>query len=72
MRKRMLETNPNAFRDMVSTFLEANGRGAPEAQVCARSHIRDLFCAGYWDTSDETIELLQDIYQEIEDKIEGV
>eukprot|EP00595_Chromulina_sp_UTEXLB2642_P001382 CAMPEP_0196762960 /NCGR_PEP_ID=MMETSP1095-20130614/3121_1 /TAXON_ID=96789 ORGANISM="Chromulina nebulosa, Strain UTEXLB2642" /NCGR_SAMPLE_ID=MMETSP1095 /ASSEMBLY_ACC=CAM_ASM_000446 /LENGTH=1356 /DNA_ID=CAMNT_0042115127 /DNA_START=206 /DNA_END=4276 /DNA_ORIENTATION=+ len=53
MRQRLLETNPNAFRDMVTTFLEANGRG-------------------YWDTSDETLELLQDLYQEVEDKIEGV
>jgi len=53
MRKRMLETNPNAFRDMVTTFLEANGRG-------------------YWDTSEENLELLQELYQEVEDKIEGV
>lgn len=27
---------------------------------------------GYWDTSEENIELLQDLYQEVEDKIEGV
>lgn len=42
-----------AFRDTVTTFLEANGRG-------------------YWETSEENIELLQDLYQEVEDKIEGV
>ena len=53
MRQRMLDTNPNAFRDMVTTFLEANGRG-------------------YWDTTDENLELLQELYQEVEDKIEGV
>jgi magnesium chelatase subunit H len=53
MRQRMLDTNPNAFRDMVTTFLEANGRG-------------------YWDTSDENLELLQELYQEVEDKLEGV
>ena len=53
MRKRLLDTNPNAFRDMVTTFLEANGRG-------------------YWDTSDENLELLQELYQEVEDRIEGV
>ena len=53
MRQRMLDTNPNAFRDMVTTFLEANGRG-------------------YWDTSDENLELLQELYQEVEDRIEGV
>ena len=27
---------------------------------------------GYWETSEENIELLQDLYQEVEDKIEGV
>ena len=53
MQKRLLETNPNAFRDMITTFLEANGRG-------------------YWDTDDENIERLQELYQEVEDRIEGV
>jgi magnesium chelatase subunit H len=53
MRERMLETNPNAFRDMVTTFLEANGRG-------------------YWDTDEDNLELLQELYQEVEDRIEGV
>merc|ERR1712029_1089457 len=27
IQKRLRNTNPNAFRDMVTTFLEANGRG---------------------------------------------
>jgi magnesium chelatase subunit H len=53
MQKRLLETNPNAFRDMITTFLEANGRG-------------------YWDTSEENLARLQDLYQEVEDRIEGV
>jgi magnesium chelatase subunit H len=53
MQKRLLDTNPNAFRDMVTTFLEANGRG-------------------YWETSDENIERLQELYAEVEDRIEGV
>jgi len=53
MQARLLDTNPNAFRDMVTTFLEANGRG-------------------YWDTSDENIERLQELYAEVEDRIEGV
>ena len=53
MRQRMLDTNPNAFWDMVTTFLEANGRG-------------------YWDTDEENLELLQELYQEVEDRIEGV
>ena len=53
MQKRLLDTNPNAFRDMITTFLEANGRG-------------------YWDTSEENIERLQELYQEVEDRIEGV
>jgi magnesium chelatase subunit H len=53
MQKRLLDANPNAFRDMVTTFLEANGRG-------------------YWETSDENIERLQELYAEVEDRIEGV
>jgi len=53
MQQRLLETNPNAFRDMVTTFLEANGRG-------------------YWDTDEDNIEKLQELYQEAEDRIEGV
>ena len=53
MQARLLDTNPNAFRDMVTTFLEANGRG-------------------YWDTSEENIEKLQELYAEVEDRIEGV
>merc|ERR1712176_1144825 len=53
MQVRLLNTNPNAFRDMVTTFLEANGRG-------------------YWDTSDENIERLQELYAEVEDRIEGI
>jgi magnesium chelatase subunit H len=51
MQKRLLDTNPNAFRDMVTTFLEANGRG-------------------YWDTSEENIERLQQLYADVEDRIE--
>ena len=53
MRKRLLETNPNAFRDMITTFLEANGRG-------------------YWSTSEENLDRLRELYQDVEDRIEGV
>jgi len=53
MQQRLLDTNPNAFRDMVTTFLEANGRG-------------------YWETSEENIERLQQLYADVEDRIEGV
>jgi len=53
MRKRLLNLNPNSFRKMVTTFLEANGRG-------------------YWDTSEENLQLLRELYQEVEDRIEGV
>jgi magnesium chelatase subunit H len=53
MQKRLLETNPNAFRDMVTTFLEANGRG-------------------YWDTSEENLDRLRQLYAEVDDKIEGM
>ena len=53
MRKRLLELNPNRFRQIVGTLLEVHGRG-------------------YWETSDENIEQLQELYQEVEDRIEGV
>ncbi|GMH20158.1 hypothetical protein Nepgr_021999 [Nepenthes gracilis] len=53
MLKRLMSTNPNSFRKLVQTFLEANGRG-------------------YWDTSEENVERLRQLYSEVEDKIEGV
>jgi magnesium chelatase subunit H len=53
MCKRLLNLNPNSFRKMVTTLLEANGRG-------------------YWETSDENLEKLRELYQEVEDRIEGV
>ncbi|MDJ0697065.1 magnesium chelatase subunit H [Mastigocoleus sp. MO_188.B34] len=53
MQERLLNLNPNSFRKMVTTLLEANGRG-------------------YWETSDENLELLQQLYQEAEDRIEGI
>lgn len=53
MLKRLMETNPNSFRKMVQTFLEASGRG-------------------YWETSEENLEKLKQLYSEVEDKIEGI
>lgn len=53
MLKRLLETNPNSFRKLVQTFLEANGRG-------------------YWETSEQNLEKLRQLYSEVEDKIEGI
>ncbi|KAL9252042.1 Magnesium-chelatase subunit ChlH, chloroplastic-like protein [Drosera capensis] len=53
MLKRLMNTNPNSFRKLVQTFLEANGRG-------------------YWETSEDNIEKLRQLYSEVEDKIEGI
>ncbi|MGB3494690.1 MAG: magnesium chelatase subunit H [Elainellaceae cyanobacterium] len=53
MRNRLMNLNPNSFRRMVTTLLEANGRG-------------------YWETSDENLEMLQELYEEVENRIEGV
>ncbi|MEB3355173.1 MAG: magnesium chelatase subunit H [Synechococcales bacterium] len=53
MQKRLMDLNPNSFRRMVTTLLEANGRG-------------------YWETSDENLERLQQLYEEVENRIEGV
>jgi len=53
MQQRLMDTNPNAFRDMVTTFLEANGRG-------------------YWETSEENLDRLRQLYADVDDKIEGM
>ncbi len=53
MQKRLMDLNPNSFRRMVTTLLEANGRG-------------------YWETSDENLARLQELYEEVENRIEGV
>ncbi|NRB06931.1 MAG: magnesium chelatase subunit H [Richelia sp.] len=53
MQQRLLNMNPNSFRKMVTSLLEANGRG-------------------YWETSEENLDRLRQLYQEVEDKIEGI
>ncbi|ERN40741.1 magnesium chelatase, H subunit [Rubidibacter lacunae KORDI 51-2] len=53
MRDRLMNLNPHSFRRIVTTLLEANGRG-------------------YWDTSDDNLDRLRELYQQIEDRIEGV
>merc|ERR1711972_1084669 len=53
IKRKMLDKNPDALRDMVETFLEANAKG-------------------HWDTSEENLDRLRDVYQECEDRIEGV
>jgi magnesium chelatase subunit H len=53
MQERLLNLNPHSFRKMVTTLLEANGRG-------------------YWETSEENLDKLRELYQEVEDRIEGV
>jgi len=53
MQERLMNLNPNSFRKMVTTLLEANGRG-------------------YWETSEENLERLRELYQEAEDRIEGI
>nr|POE97470.1 magnesium-chelatase subunit chlh, chloroplastic [Quercus suber] len=53
MLNRLMSKNPNSFRKLVQTFLEANGRG-------------------YWETSEQNIERLRQLYSEVEDKIEGI
>ncbi len=50
---RLMNMNPNSFRKMVTTLLEANGRG-------------------YWETNEENLDKLRQLYQEVEDRIEGI
>jgi magnesium chelatase subunit H len=53
MQERLLNLNPHSFRKMVTSLLEANGRG-------------------YWETSEENLDRLRQLYQEVEDRIEGI
>merc|ERR1719296_601261 len=43
MQQRLLDTNPNAFRDMVTTFLEANGRGYWEPSEENIERLQELY-----------------------------
>lgn len=43
MQKRLLDTNPNSFRDMVTTFLEAAGRGYWDASEDDLDKLRELY-----------------------------
>lgn len=43
MQKRLMDMNPNSFRDMVTTFLEASGRGYWEASEDDLDRLRELY-----------------------------
>merc|ERR1712118_207270 len=43
MQKRLLDVNPNAFRNMLTTFLEANGRGYLETSEENLDRLRQLY-----------------------------
>lgn len=43
MQKRLMDMNPNSFRDMVTTFLEASGRGYWDASEEDLDRLRDLY-----------------------------
>merc|ERR1719199_1664266 len=43
MAERLLETNPNSFRKLVATFLEANGRGYWDASEEQLERLRQLY-----------------------------
>jgi len=43
MAKRLMDTNPNSFRKLVATFLEANGRGYWEASEDQIDRLRSLY-----------------------------
>mmetsp|Transcript_3193 Transcript_3193/g.5538 ORF Transcript_3193/g.5538 Transcript_3193/m.5538 type:complete len:1396 (-) Transcript_3193:415-4602(-) len=53
MSKKLMELNPSSFRQMITTLLEANGRG-------------------YWETSEDNLDNLREMYQQVEDRLEGV
>ena len=43
MAKRLMDANPNSFRKLVATFLEANGRGYWEASEEQMQKLRDMY-----------------------------
>lgn len=43
MAKRLMDANPNSFRKLVATFLEANGRGYWEADDDQIQKLRDMY-----------------------------
>jgi magnesium chelatase subunit H len=43
MAKRMMDLNPNSFRKLVSTFLEAQGRGYWDASPEQLERLRQLY-----------------------------
>ena len=43
MQKRLMDMNPNSFRKLVATFLEANGRGYWEATPDQLDRLRQLY-----------------------------
>ena len=43
MAKRMMDLNPNSFRKLVATFLEANGRGYWDASPDKIDRLRELY-----------------------------
>ena len=43
MAKRLMDANPNSFRKLVATFLEANGRGYWEANDEQIQKLRDMY-----------------------------
>ena len=66
------------YEDTNSTFIQ-------DEEMCKRlmdmnpnsfrrmvSTLLEVNGRGYWETSDENIEKLQDLYQEVEDRIEGI
>jgi magnesium chelatase subunit H len=66
------------YEDTNATFIQ-------DAEMCKRlmdmnpnsfrrmvSTLLEVNGRGYWETSDENIERLQELYQEVEDRIEGV
>ena len=43
MQKRLMDANPNSFRKMVATFLEANGRGYWDTSEENLERLRTLY-----------------------------
>ena len=61
-------TRPSSTTQRCASVLELN----PHSFRRIVGTLLEVNGRGYWETSDENIQQLQELYQEVEDKIEGV
>ena len=66
--KNIKDRHPNNWKEMRKRLMDLN----PNSFRRIVGTLLEVNGRGYWETSDENIEQLKELYQEVEDKIEGV